>query len=150
MKIIFIYIFFCFTGCINAPYAYMTNEYIEIAKPGQTVSIVELVNVKIDSIMDYPIEETAVMSFVPIKVTKKKINENARFQINFNKPDNEHMWKVTPDIFFADHYFSQTINIKPNTWYKLYTEKYLYTVYFFGDSLKDVNIIKLKPKPGAW
>ncbi len=39
------------------PKAYMTDEYVEVIKPGQTFGIIEIIPLNIDSTFGYPKEE---------------------------------------------------------------------------------------------
>lgn len=129
----------------------MTDKYIEITEPGQMLGLVEIQALKIDSVHGYPIKEIEIMSYTIVhKKTHKMIDKDASVKMYFGIPNRKYCWQIRPDIFSADAYYSDTIYIKPFTWYRLATEKYNYTIYFYLDKIKGTYISKYKPNPGAY
>lgn len=142
---------FLLVGCMNMPTAKMTNTYIEIVKPGQSLGLVEIKAITIDSTFGYPAEERELVAYTIVdRKTHKMISPDASIKMYFNKKNDRYCWQVSPDLFSADAYYTDTITIKPYTWYRLSTEKYKFSVYFFLDETKGVYISKLKPYPGAY
>lgn len=140
-----------FVSCMKVPSAKMTDTYIEIIKPGQTLGLVEVKALKIDSTFGYPAEEREVLAYTIVdRKTHKSVNPNASINMYFNTKNDKYCWQISPDLFSANVYYSDTINIKPYTWYRLTTEKYHFSVYFFLKETKGVYLSKLKPNPGAY
>ena len=139
------------TSCIKMPSATMTNTYIEIVKPGQSLGLVEVAALKIDSTFGYPIAEREIVAYTIVdRTTHKSISPNGSVKMYFNKKHGKYCWQVSPDLFSADVYYIDTLVLKPSTWYRLTTEKYKFSVYFFLDESKGTYISKLKPYPGAY
>ena len=139
-------------GCfLKTQSATMTIDYLEVVRPGESFGVVELKDVKLDSVLGYPIEETGGILFTLVnRRNYSKIDNNASIKIKFAEKYKKYCWKVIPDPFLSDYYFVDTIKIKPNVWYRLTTDKFHFDVYFFFDSIKQVSITKYKPFPGAW
>lgn len=139
-------------GCfLKTPSATMTFDYLEVVRPGEDFAVVELKDVKLDSVLGYPIEETPVLSFTPVKrKNHTEIDKNASVKIKFTEKYQKYCWRVIPDPFLSDYYFVDTIKIKPNVWYRLTTDRFHFDVYFFFDNVKQISITKYKPFPGAW
>ena len=139
-------------GCfLKSPSATMTKDYLEVVRPGDNFAVVELKEVKLDSVLGYPIEETPGMSFTPLKRRDyEKIDGNESIKIKFAKKYKDYCWRIFPDPFFSDHYYRDTIAIKANTWYRVTTDNFHFSVYYFFDSVKQSSITKLKPFSGAW
>ena len=107
------------TGCfLKTPSNTMTLDYLEVVRPGEDFAVVELKEVKLDSVLGYPIEETAGISFTPVKRRNHaEIDKNASIKIKFAEKSKKYCWKVWPDLFYLiDPYYVDTIKIKPNVW----------------------------------
>jgi hypothetical protein len=140
-----------FASCVRVPSATITDTYIEIVKPGQSLGLVEVAASKIDSSFGYPIGEREIVAYTIVdRKTHKMIAPDASVKMYFSKKHSKYCWEISPDIFSADVYYSDTITIKPYTWYRLGTEKYKFSVYFFLDEAKGVYMTKFKPDSGAY
>jgi hypothetical protein len=138
-------------SCNKEPSAKMTDEYIEIVKPGQICGLVELKQAIVDSVLGYPVqEEDGIAYSIVERNSKKVINDNAAAKIYFSKKHKRYMWKIWDGLFLSDFYYSDTISLKPDTWYRLSTERYRFKIYFYWDKSKDIYITKAKPDSGAY
>jgi hypothetical protein len=149
MRIVYLVMLLVLTGCLKAPT--MTEQYIEVIKPGQTLGLSKLKVEKIDTTFGYPLEEQEMVTYTVVnRISGKQVNGNASFKIYFSRKHIKYKWRVRNDPFLADYYDVDTIQIEPYTWYRLSTWKYGFYLYFFWDESKGTYIHKFKPKPGAW
>jgi hypothetical protein len=138
-------------GCINTPIAKMTDKYIEVVRPGQILGLVEIDALKIDSTFGYPIKEREIVAYTIVdRKNHKRVSPNASIKMYFGDKNDKYCWEVSPDLFSAKVYHTDTLHIKPYTWYRLSTEKYKFSVYFYLDESKGVYKSILKPYPGAY
>jgi len=138
-------------GCFKAPTATMTDQYIEVANPGQTLGLIKIKVDKVDTTFGYPLEEQSITSYTIVqRASGKQLYGSTGFKIYFNRRYRKYQWRVRKDPFLADYYDSDTIQLEPYTWYRLTTEKYGFHVYFYWNKEEGTYVQKLKPKPGAW
>lgn len=135
----------------TSPYVEVTDEYIEVNNPGQQFGIVEIVPSKFDSAFGYPNEERAIASMTLVdRTTHKRIDDNAKRKVYFLKKDSRYCWRIADNPGLAEYRFSDTIHLKPKTWYRVGIEKTAYDTYFYWNGVKGDFIVKSKPRPGAW
>jgi hypothetical protein len=133
------------------PTASATANSIQIAHPGEGLGLLEVRSLKNDSIFGYPSEEVGIKSYTIVERKNfKKISPDAVFSIQFNKPHEKYCWKIRENANLADFHYSDTIILKPSTWYKLVTKKYKFSVYFSLDSSGALSFYELKPDSGAY
>lgn len=151
MKIVYVVMLLFLAGCFKAPTATMTERYIEVVKPGQTMGLSKLKVDKIDTIFGYPLGEQEIVTYTVVnRINGKQVNGNSSFKIFFDRKHIKYKWRVREDPFLADYYDADTIRLEPYTWYRLSTWKYGFYLYFFWDVSKGTYVHKFKPKPGAW
>lgn len=151
MRIVYLAVLLFLAGCFKAPTATMTDQYIEVANPGQILGLVKIKVDKFDSTFGYPVEEQSISSYTVVnRITGKQVKGNASFRIYFNRKYIKYKWRVSEDSFLADYYDADTIRLEPYTWYRLTTEKYGFDVYFYWNKEEGTYVRKLKPKPAAW
>lgn len=138
-------------GCLKMPSVKITDSYIEIIKPGERFGLVEVKALMIDSTFGYPATEREVVAYSIVdRNTHKRLSPNASLKMYFKIKNDRYCWQVSPDLFSAEVYYTDTLNLKPYTWYRASTEKYHFSVYFFLDKVKGSYLSLLKPDPGAW
>jgi hypothetical protein len=138
------------TSC-KSPSVEMTDEYIEVTKPGQRFGIVELVDVEMDSTFGYPIRAKELRAVTLVdRTTHKQISKGANEKVYFNKKNDRYCWQIANDIFLANYEYSDTIHLKPKTWYSVIIENTTYDKYFYWNGGKSNYLIKSKPRPGAF
>lgn len=151
MRSIYLVILLLLAGCFKAPTATMTDQYIEVANPGQILGLVKIKADKIDTTFGYPLEEQEMVAYTVVnRISGKQVNDNASFKIYFNRKYIKYKWRINEDPFLADYYDADTIQLEPYTWYRLTTEKYGFYVYFYWNKEEGTYVRKLKPKSGAW
>ena len=130
----------------------ITDEFVEINKPGQQFGLIEIEALSIDSIFGYPNEERPIRAMTLMnRATGKQISDNSYAKVFFSKKNKKYSWSVRNNVFLADQVIKDTILIKPNTWYRLSKEKGTYnTIYFYWNGAKGDFITIVKPDPGAW
>jgi hypothetical protein len=129
----------------------ITDEYIEVSKPGQRFGLIEIEALKMDSIFHYPSEEKIVRAMTLIKRrTGKQIGGDDYAKIIFGEKNKRFYWRVYKEP--ANEYLdSDTVLLKSKTWYRLTKETGVYnTYYFYWNGNKGDFIRKVKPNPGAW
>jgi hypothetical protein len=120
---------------------------VEVSKPGQIFGIIEVTPIKIDSTFGYPIEEKEVTAYTLVdRNTHKQIEDNSYCKIYFSKKNEHYIWQIQRDPFLANYIYSDTIKLKPNTWYRLTIENSAYHKYFYWSGAKAEYIIKEKPR----
>lgn len=151
MRIVYLIVLLALVGCFKVPTATITDQYIEVVKPGQVFGLVKIKVDKIDTTFGYPLEEQSISSYTVVnRISGKQVKGNASVKIYFNKKYIKYKWRVHKDSFLADYYDADTIQLEPYTWYRLSTEKYGFDVYFYWNKEEGTYVQKLKPKPGAW
>jgi len=148
---IIVLVFLFVSGC-RVSRMTITDEYVEIIKPGQRFGLVEIEALSFDSLFGYPTEERSIRSMTLVnRVTGKQIAHNARAKVFFDKKNVRYQWSIRANIFLADRELRDTIVIKPETWYRLSRERGAYhTIYFYWNGpVGDFKTI-VKPDPGAW
>lgn len=151
LNLLYCIIFFLLAGCAERPFVKMTDSYVEISRPGQILGLVEVEPVTIDTLFGYPEKEREIKAYTIVhRKTHKSLDPDAHVKMYFNTKHDEYCWQIRPDIFSAETYYADTINIKPNTWYRLSTEKFDFSVYFFLDQAKGSYTTSLKPDSGAY
>lgn len=139
------------SGCFDAPDLIITDQYIEVVKPGQSLGLSKLKVSKLDSIFCYPIEEREVTTYTVInRLSGEQVKGNTSFRIYFNKKYIRYKWQVYENPFLADHYYVDTIRLEPYTWYRLSSELYSASVYFYWNKDEGTYVRRYKPDPGAW
>jgi hypothetical protein len=130
----------------------MTDEFVEISRPGQVFGLIEIEAIKMDSVFGYPSEEREIRSMTLIsRRTGKQIAPNSYAKIYFGKKNNHYRWRIRHEVSLADFVETDTILLKPNTWYRLSREIGVYnTEYFYWTGIKGDFIVKSKPDPGAF
>lgn len=138
-------------GCSES-YMNITDEFVEINKPGQSFGLIEIEALSMDSTFGYPSEEKPVRIITLIsRSTGASIPDNAHAKVFFSKRNSTYMWKVRNDVILADYIQQDTISIKPKTWYRLSKDRGTYnTIYFYWKGTKGDFITLSKPNPGAW
>ena len=139
-----------FQSCfLRVPALTITDKYIEVKNPGQSWAMAEVEALTLDSIFGYPKEEKFIRSYVFVKTTTDEPIENtAKQRMYFHNKKKKYKWKQYTDIMLQDFSYSDTINIKPFTWYVLMSSRAGYELYFYKNAKG--YIVKEKPKPGAW
>ena len=142
---------FYLTSCYHRSVAKITDEYIEVERPGQIFGLIELKDVIIDSILGYPIKSEDVSADTIVeRKSKKQIDASASAKVYFNKKHRKYVWQIQDQPSLASLRYSDTIHIKPNTWYRLTAERYRYDVFFYLDEDKGVYMTRSRPDPGAY
>ena len=136
-------------GCLRAPQAKITDQYIEITKPGHTLGIVEVIPEKIDSTFGYPSVEREIAAYSPVeRESHETVEDNTSIKIYFEKPHQKYCWKIHENPFKGYFHYTDTFHIKPFTWYRLNTE--YTTIYLYWKGVRGDYITKYKSNPGAW
>ena len=138
-------------GCTSSRLE-ITDEYVEVSKPGGQFGLIELEVTETDSTFGYPVNEKPLRSItVANRKTGKRIDDNASLKIYFSKRNPVYVWRIRNDIFLADYIEQDTIQIKPKTWYRLSKQRGPYnTVYFYWNGNKGSFVTIPKPDPGAY
>jgi len=139
-----------FASCKTASVK-ITDEYIEVVKPGQQFGIVELQVLNFDTTLNYPMKEKEISTFTLVeRKTHEQINDNADVKVFFQKKNDKYCWAKQNESSLANLFYSDTIKLKPFTWYRVTTENYGFYSYFYWNGKKGDFAVRLKPKSGAW
>lgn len=150
-RLLYLSIFSTLIFSCKSSYVEITDEYIDISKPGQQFGIIEIVPTKMDTTFGYPDEYNTISGITLVdRNTHKQIDDNAKRKIYFLKRDKRYCWQIADDPTLAEYRYSDTIHLKPKTWYTVVIERTTYDKYFYWNGTKGDFIIKSKPRPGAW
>ena len=142
--------FLLLAGCLRAPSADVTDEYIKVVKPGQTLGLVEIDAGNMDSTFGYQIDEREVAAYSIVdRGSHEDVNGDVSLKIYFEEYYANYCWKIQR-VPFSGFQFADTIHLKPFTWYKLVTENTNSINYLYWKGVKGEYVLKFKPKPGAW
>src|SRR5687767_14451257 len=98
----------------KSSYVEITDDYIEISKPGQQFGIIEIEPTKIDSTFGYPAEYKTISGITLVdRNTHKQIDDNAKRKVYFLKRDKRYCWQIADDPTLAEYRYSDTIHLKP-------------------------------------
>ena len=135
----------------RSSYVEITDDFIEVSKPGQIFGMVEVAPTKFDTTFGYPIEYKTLTAMTLVdRKTHKQIDDNAKRKVYFLRSDKRYCWQIANDPTLAEYKYSDTIHLKPKTWYHIVIENTTYTTFFYWNGIKGDYIIKSKPRPGAW
>ena len=135
-----------FLAC-KTPHSNFTVEFVEITRPGQIFGIVEVTPIRFDSTFGYPTEEKEVAAYTLVdRNTHKQIGDDSYCKIYFSKQNDRYIWQIQSDPFLANYTYSDTIKLKPKTWYRLTIETSAYHTYFNWTGTKGEYIIKEEPR----
>lgn len=136
---------------LRAPSLSMTDKYMTVVNPGDSWFLAEVQPVTMDSAFNYPADTRVVLNYNLVKRRNNaSINGNKYLKINFNKRYARYKWMYYYDYKDRNHYFSDTLALKPFTWYNLFSRNYGFEIYFYWNGKKNDYTMKVKPKPGAW
>jgi hypothetical protein len=146
------FIFLLMLSSCKRSYMKITDEFIEISEPGQMFGLHEIVPIKIDSLFGYPLEEKYITSMTLVsRKTGKQIKGNTYAKVFFGKRNNLYRWRIYDKVNISEYIETDTIVLKPKTWYRISKETGVYnTQYFYWNGGKGNFIVKTKPNPGAW
>jgi len=151
MKYLFIVIISMQSCIFRVPSLKITDKFIAISKPGSSWALVEINKVELDSIFGYPKEDGFVRSFTIVeKKAGKKIPPNSKVKIFFANTNKRYEWKIYNDFYLQSYHLTDSIVIKPNSWYALGSDNCSYRLYFYWTGKEGDYFVKEKPKPGAW
>ncbi len=136
---------------LRPPSLTLTDQYIQLKNPGQSWALMELKEVKLDSIFGYPKQEVFVKSYIIVKTKDgRKIRDHSKIKLYFNNSNRKYQWKHFHDFTLQQTSLSDSIALKPFTWYSLSSSKASYELYLYSKGTKGDYIVKEKPNPGAW
>ncbi len=100
----------------KSSYVEITDEYIDISKPSQQFSIIEIAPTKIDTIFGYPAEYSSISGITLVdRNTYKQIGDNAKRKVYFLKRDKHYCWQIAYTPTLTEYRYSGTIHLNPKT-----------------------------------
>lgn len=139
------------SGCSESSLQ-MTDQFVEVNKPGQGFGIIEVKALSIDSVFGYPSEIIEVKAITLIdRRTKKMIGENSYAKVFFGKKNRRYHWRTRNNVVKVDYVDSDTIALKAKTWYRVSKERGTYgTEYFYWEGTRNDFKTFVVPDPGGW
>ena len=73
--------------------------------------------------------------------THKQIDGNANRKVFFLKRDKKYCWQIADRSSLAENRYSDTIHLKPKTWYHIVIERTTYDKFFYWNGTKEILLL---------
>jgi hypothetical protein len=142
---------FVLSGCLRKPSIEITDEYLSVVNPGQIFGMQEVIIKKFDSINNCPVDEDEASSYTIVnRSNKKQVKGRSSAKVYFEKKHRRYQWKYSPDPVMADHVYLDVLSLKPNTWYRVSSEKYDMVLFLHHRKKGDYQVFKRYKPAGPW